>query len=141
MEQIKMRQVGLNLLLSIGKENLTKKVEDKEERERIKALVASYDKKPTKKLEQEIRKSFTANTEIKKTAELVEKKVAKKVGKQQQAAAKSTVKKVKEVSKEIAQAKEITLLEKENLALRKKLEGYEKKPMPVAAPDKPRARG
>ena len=141
MDKIQIKQIGQNLLLNIGNENFSKKVEDKDEREKIKSLVASYDKKPTKKLEQEIRKSFTINTEIKKTEQIVAKKVAKKVGKQQQEASKSVVKKVKEVSKEIAQAKEIKLLEEENIKLRKKLEGYESKPMPKPAEDRPRSRG
>lgn len=121
METIKFRQVGLNVMITIGTETFSKKMEVKEDRETLKAKVASYEKKPTKKLEQEIRKTMTANTEIKKTEEKIAKKVEKKA-----------VKEVKAVKKEVKKASKEELLEKENKELKAKLAKYETKAEPKA---------
>ena len=48
-KELKLKQIGQNLILTLENETLTGKFAEKEERTRIKECVAHYLKKPTKK--------------------------------------------------------------------------------------------
>lgn len=122
MEQIKVKQIAQNIIITIGNETFTKKMEVKEEREALKSKVASYEKKPTKKLVEEIRKIMTAKGEAKKIEEKVKKKLEKK-----------EVKKIIKDKKDIKTLDKIKLLEKEVKELKDKLSKYEVKEIPNAA--------
>ena len=54
--KISLKQVGQNVIVMIGEKKTSRKLEDKAERENLKSLVMSYEKKPTLKAEKEIRK-------------------------------------------------------------------------------------
>lgn len=94
---MKIKQVGLNIILTLedGKV-LTKKVDDKEERDFLKSSVAKYLEKPNTKLKATILKKMSAKTTKAMEKEKVAKKVIKKVQKEESKAEKILKKATKE---------------------------------------------
>lgn len=83
MQELKIKGIGKNLILTIdNKETLTKAFETKEDRDNIKTLVATYVKKPTKKTYDTIIKLMSANTVKAKEKKVIEKKIVKKAEKE-----------------------------------------------------------
>lgn len=83
MQELKIKGIGKNLILTIdNKETLTKAFETKEDRDNIKTLVATYVKKPTKKAYDTIIKLMSANTVKAKEKKVIEKKIVKKAEKE-----------------------------------------------------------
>ena len=78
--KISLKQVGQNVIVMFGEEKTSRKLEDKAERENLKSLVMSYEKKPTLKAEKEIRKIMEAKKLEEKTkAEVITKSSSKVV--------------------------------------------------------------
>lgn len=130
MKEITFKQIGLNVILVIEGEKFSKKIEAKEDREKLKAQVEAYNKKPTAKALKIIQTIMTINTVKKKEEEVIEKKVAKKIKKGEKI--------IKKEKKEVSQLK---LLQEENEKLKKELASFKTKPMPNAAPNRSRTRG
>jgi hypothetical protein len=117
MQEIKIKQVGQNLFVTIDNDKvLTKKFDTKEERDNVKALVTAYTQKPTKKQYDVIVKLMTVNTVKEKEKKVIEKKIAKQA-----------TKKLESKPKITKEAEEIAKLIEENKALKAQLKAQSSK--------------
>jgi hypothetical protein len=117
MQEIKIKQVGQNLFVTIDNDKvLTKKFDTKEERENVKSLVTAYTQKPTKKQYDVIVKLMTVNTVKEKEKKVIEKKIAKQA-----------TKKLESKPKITKEAEEIAKLIEENKALKAQLKAQSSK--------------
>ena len=117
---MKIKQVGLNIILTLedGKV-LTKKIDNKEERDGLKASVAKYLEKPNAKAKAAILKAMSP-----KKTEIVEKeKVAKKVVKQ-------AIKEENRAEKLLKKAEKQTLTDEETAYIRSELKKHIEKDAP-----------
>lgn len=126
--EISLKQVGQNLILTIDGETITKRVEDKELREKLKEKVVfaanSKSKKAKEKLVKVLLKEFNAKTteaESKKKmlADFV-KKVAKRKSKEEKRGKAATITKAEQ--KELRSVEELV---KENAELQKRIKELE----------------
>lgn len=107
---MKIKQVGLNIILTLedGKV-LTKKVDDKEKREFLKSSVAKYLEKPNAKLKATILKEMSVETIKIAEKEKVTKKVVKQAIKEENRAEKI----LKKAEKDSLTAEEIAYIKSE----------------------------
>ncbi len=139
MKEITFKQIGLNVILVIEGEKFSKKIEAKEDREKLKAQVEAYNKKPTAKALKIIQTTMTANTveakkveEKEKVVKQAEQKLEKKKSKVVSKDVKKEVKEIKKVVEKGKDVSKVSLLEAEIRELKKKLATYETKPVPQA---------
>lgn len=65
-DEFNIKQVGQNLIIVKGDEKLSRKFENKEERDKVKELAAKYSFKPSVKLYKEIKSLMTVDKEARK---------------------------------------------------------------------------
>ena len=65
-DEFNIKQVGQNLIIVKGDEKLSRKFENKEERDKVKELAAKYSFKPSAKLYKEIKSLMTVDKEARK---------------------------------------------------------------------------
>lgn len=65
-EEFNIKQVGQNLIIVKGEEKLSRKFDNKEERDKVKELAAKYSFKPSVKLYNEIKSLMTVDKEARK---------------------------------------------------------------------------
>ena len=65
-EEFNIKQVGQNLIIVKGDEKLSRKFENKEERDKVKELAAKYSFKPSAKLYKEIKSLMSVDKEARK---------------------------------------------------------------------------
>lgn len=126
--EISLKQVGQNLILTIDGETITKRVEDKELRDKLKEKVVfaanSKSKKAKEKLVKVLLKEFSAKTtkaeEQKKMLADSVKKVAKRKSKEEKKGNAATITKAEQ--KELRSVEELV---KENAELQKRIKELE----------------
>ena len=139
--ELKIKQIGQNILLTVDGESYSKRFEDETLRNEIKNLAKEILAKPNKTKLAKLIKYFTVVQEKVKREEVqaavIEKSVKKKIAKEVKVGAKKgkaiagVVESVKEVIKKEPSLKEkLAALEKENAELKAK---YESKPAPAVA--------
>lgn len=139
--ELKIKQIGQNILLTVDGESYSKRFEDETLRNEVKNLAKEILSKPNKTKLAKLIKYFTVIQEkIKKEevqAAVIEKSVKKKIAKTEKQVKKAApvatvVESVKKaVTKEADLKAKLAALEKENAELKAK---YESKPAPVTSP-------